>query len=142
MVSTSGSFFAWDSGYSERTDKLRIESNQHILHGGETLKCFIHSSREGQALVTVEKGKVLDSRVIALHKMTPLDIPIKKEYFPAIHVSIVAMYGNNFSEEATKEFKVEDDSRILRVDLESPGEIKPASKTRLKIKVSNDQKTG
>ncbi len=142
VVSTSGSFFAWDSGYSDWTNKLRIESNQHDLRGGETLKCFIHSTREGQALVTVERGKVLDSRVIALQKMTPLDIPIKKEYFPAIHVNVIAMYGNNVSEEASKEFKVEDDSRILRVDLESPGEIKPASKTRLKIKVSDDQKRG
>lgn len=142
VVSTSGSFFAWGSGYSEGTDKLRIESIQHILHGGETLKCFIHSTRAGQALVTVERGKVLDSRVITLQKMTPLDIPIKKEYFPAIHVSVVAMYGNNVSEEASKEFKVEDDSKILRVDLESPDEIKPASKTQLKIKVSDDQKRG
>ena len=142
VVSTSGSFFAWDSGYSERTDKLRIESNQQNLRGGETLKCFIHSTREGQALVTVERGKVLDSRVITLQKMTPLDIPIRKEYFPAIRVSVVAMYGNNVSEEASREFQVEDDSRILRVDLESRDEIKPASKTQLKIKVSDDQKRG
>jgi uncharacterized protein YfaS (alpha-2-macroglobulin family) len=106
------------------------------------LKCFIHSTREGQALVTIERGKVLDSRVIALQKMTPLDIPIRKEYFPAIRVSVVAMYGNNVSEEASKEFKVEDDSKILQVDLESPDEIKPASKTQLKIKVSDDQKKG
>jgi len=142
VVSTSASFFAWDSGYSERTDKLRIESNQHVLRGGETLKCFIHSTREGQALVTVEREKVLDSRVIPLQKMTPLDIPVKKEYFPAIRVSVVAVYANNVSEEASKEFKVEDDSKILRVDLESPGEIKPASKAPLKIKVNDNQKKG
>ena len=74
--------------------------------------------------------------------MTPLDIPIKEEYFPAIRVSVVAMYGNNVSEEASREFQVEDDSRILRVDLESRDEIKPASKTQLKIKVSDDQKRG
>ena len=142
VVSTSDSFFAWGSGYSEGTDKLRIESNQFILHGGEMLRCFIHSTREGQALVTVERGKVLDSRVIALQKMTPLDIPIRKEYFPAIHVNVVAMYENNVCEEASKEFKVEDNSKILQVDLESPDEIKPASKTQLKIKVSDDQKKG
>ncbi len=142
VVSTSGGFFVWGGGYSEGTDKLRIESNQHTLHIGETLKCFIHSTREGQALVTIERGKVLDSRVIALQKMTPLDIPVKKEYFPAIRVSVVAMYGNNISEQAAREFKVEDDSKILRVDLESPGEIKPASKTKVKIKVSDNQKKG
>lgn len=142
VVSTSGGFFAWGGGYSEATDKLRIESNQHTLHIGDTLKCFIHSTREGQALVTIEREKVLDSRIIALQKMTPLDIQVKKEYSPAIRVSIVAMYDNNISEQAAREFKVEDASKILRVDLESPGEIKPASKTRLKIKVRDDQKKG
>ena len=142
VVSTSSGFFAWGGGYSEGTDKLRLESNQHTLQIGETLKCFIHSTREGQALVTIERGKVLDSRVIALQKMTPLDIPVKKGFFPAIRVSVVAMYDNNVSEQAAREFKVEDDSKILRVHLESPGEIKPASKTLLKIKVSDDNKRG
>lgn len=142
VVSTSGGFFAWDSGYSDQDNRLRIETDQLSLHTGETLKCFIRSPREGQALVTVERGKVLDSRVITLDKMTPLDIPVKKEYFPSIRVSVVAMYGNNISEEASKEFRVEDKGKILRVALESPGEIKPASKTKLKIRVSDSQKKG
>jgi len=142
VVSTSGGFFAWDSGYSDQDNRLRIETDQLSLHTGETLKCFIRSPREGQALVTVERGKILDSRVITLDKMTPLDIPVKKEYFPSIRVSVVAMYGNNISEEASKEFRVEGKGKILRVDLESPGEIKPASKTKLKIRVSDSQKKG
>ena len=92
--------------------------------------------------MTVERGKVLDSRVIELQKMTPLEIPVKKEYFPAIRVSVIAMYENNVSEETSRDFQVEDEGKTLRVDLESPGEIKPASKAKLKIKVSDDQKRG
>ena len=52
--------------------------------------------------------------------MTPLDIPVKKEYFPSIRVNVVAMYGNNISEEASMEFRVADKGKVLRVDLESP----------------------
>ena len=37
---------------------------------------------------------------------------------------------------------MEDEGKILRVDLESPDEIKPASKTQLKIRVRNVQKKG
>lgn len=142
VVSTSGSFFAWDSGYSDQDNRLRIETNKMILNTGETLKCFIRSPHEGQALVTIEREKVLDSRIIKLQKMTPLEIPVKKEYFPRIRVSIIAMYENNLSEETSTEFQVKDEGRTLGIDLENPAEIKPASKTKLKIKVSDDKKRG
>ncbi|MFH2107936.1 MAG: Ig-like domain-containing protein [Chrysiogenia bacterium] len=142
VVSTSASFFSWGGGYSEGTDRLRIESNQPTLRNGEMLKCFIHSTREGQALVTVERGKVLDSRVIELQKMTPLEIPVKKEFFPGFRVSVVAMYENNVSEEASREFMVEDSRKTLDIGLECPAEIKPAGKTTLKIRVRNAEKTG
>ncbi|HEX7501859.1 MAG TPA: carboxypeptidase regulatory-like domain-containing protein [Acidobacteriota bacterium] len=142
VVSTSSGFFAWGYGYYEGTDRLRIESSQSILHRGETLKCFIHSPRGGQALVTMERGKVMETRVIELNKMTPLDIEVKKEYFPAFRVSVVAMYENNALEEASRDFVVEDGGKTLHVSLECPLEIKPASKTKLLLKVRDNQKIG
>ncbi len=142
IVSTSSGFFAWDSGYSDPDNRLGIESEQKLLHAGETLKCFVRSPRAGQALVTIERGKVLDSRVMALQKMTPLEIQVKKEYFPAFRVGVVAMYEDNVSEETYKEFRVEDNGKTLTIDLGSSNEIKPASKANLKIKVSNANKNG
>ena len=139
IVSTSGVFYAWDSNYTDHDKRLRIESDKYTLSTGETLKCFIRSPREGRALVTVEREKVLDSRVIALQKMTPLEIPIKKGYFPGIRVNVIAMYENNVSEETSRDFRVEDKGKVLLIGLESPGEIKPASKTKLKIRVSDSQ---
>ena len=70
----------------------------------------------------------MDSRVIELQKMTPLEIPIKKEYFPGFRVSVIAMYENNVSAEASRDFLVEDEGKTLQVGLECPAEIKPASK--------------
>ena len=142
IISTSSGFFAWTNGYSEPTERLWIPPGQMNLHIGETLKCFIHSPRAGQALVTVERGKVLVSRVIELQKMTPLEIPVKKEYFPGFRVSVVAMYENNVSEETSREFMVEDSVKTLDIGLECPAEIKPAGKTTLKIRVRNAEKTG
>lgn len=142
IVSTSSGFFAWDSNYSSQDNRLRIESDQHTLPTGETLKCFIRSPRGGQALVTIERGKVLDSRVIELQKMTPLEIPVKKEYFPGFRLSVIAMYENNVSEEVSTEFMVEGGGKTLDVGLECPAEIKPAGKTTLKIRVRNAGKTG
>jgi uncharacterized protein YfaS (alpha-2-macroglobulin family) len=142
IVSTSAGFFAWDSGYSDNDNRLRIESDQSTLQPGETLKCFIRAQQSGQALVTIERGKVLDSMVIALQKMTPLEIPVNKKHFPSFRVSVIAMYENNISEEASRDFQVEDKDKRLHVELESTDEIKPASKTKLKIKVSGMQEIG
>ncbi len=142
IVSTSNGFFAWDSGYADNEDNLRIESEQGMLRTGEKLKCFIRSPRAGQALVTIERGKVLDSMVLDLQKMTPLELPVKKEYFPAFRLSVIAMYENNVSEEASRDFTVKDEDKTLHVSLDCPIEIKPASKTKLKIKVNDNQKIG
>ncbi len=142
VISTSGSFFAWDSSYSDRDERLGIESQQSVLHPGETLKCFIRSPRPGRALVTVERDKVLDSRVIDLQLMTPLEIPVKKGYFPAIRITVVAMYEDNVSEETSREFRVEDNGKLLTVSLEAPEEIKPASKAKVQIKVNDANKVG
>ncbi|MCX6558293.1 MAG: Ig-like domain-containing protein [Candidatus Aminicenantes bacterium] len=142
VVSTSDSFFAWDSGYSDRDEGLRIECDREALHVGDKLKCFIRSSRAGQALVTVERGKILDSMVLDLQKMTLLELPVKKEYFPAIRVSVIAMFANNASDECTKEFQVLDEGKTMRVELESPGEIKPASKATVKIRTLDAQQKG
>ena len=142
VVSTSGSFFAWDSDYSDRMDRLQIETDQPTLRVGDKLKCFIRSPRAGQALITVERDRVLDSRVMALQKMTPLEIPIKKEYFPRIRVSVIAMYENNQSEETSSEFQVNDEDRTLGVDLESPAEIKPASKLQIEDQGERRPKKG
>jgi uncharacterized protein YfaS (alpha-2-macroglobulin family) len=141
-VSTSDGFFAWDSGYSDEDERLTIETEQGLLHPGDTLRFFIRSPRAGQAWVTVERGKVLDSRVVPLEKMTPLAIPVKKEFFPAFRVAVVAMYEDNVSEETSRDFTVEDSGKTLAVDLDLPSEIKPASKASLKVRVRDPQQRG
>jgi len=142
VVSTSAGFFAWDSSFSDRDENLRIESEQGTLRIGEKLKCFIRSPRPGQALVTIERGKVLDFRIVDLQKMTPLEIPVKKEYFPAFRVSVISMHEDNASGETSRDFQVMDEGKTLRVELEGPGEIKPASKARVTIKVHDQRRQG
>lgn len=142
VVSTSDGFFAWDSAYAAADDRLLIESEQTTLESGGTLKLFIRSPREGQGLVTVERGRVLDSRVIALNRMTPLELPVRREYFPGVRVSVVAMYADNVSEEAYRNFTVRDKGRTLTVGLQSAAEIKPASRARLQVRVRDAQGRG
>ncbi|MCU0277008.1 MAG: Ig-like domain-containing protein, partial [Acidobacteria bacterium] len=142
VLSTSAGFFAWDSGYSDRDDNLGIESEQETLRIGEKLKCFIRSPRPGQALVTVERGKVLDSWTIDLQKMTPLEIEVRKEYFPAFRISIIAMYEENVSEETKRDFQVVDEGKTLRIAMQGPEEIKPAAKATVKIRVRDQQQKG
>lgn len=142
VVSTSDGFFAWDSAYGGTDERLLIESEGTTLDSGGTLKLFIRSPREGQGLVTVERGRVLDSRVIALNKMTPLELPVRREYFPAVRVSVVAMYADNVSEEAYRDFTVRDRGRTLTVGLQGAAEIKPASKARLRVQVRDAQGRG
>ena len=142
VVSTSARFFAWDNGFSGRSDGLQIESEQKVLHGGKTLKGFIRSPRAGQALVTVERDGVLDSQVIALQRMTPFEIPVKKEYFPAIRVGVVVMYEDNVSEETHRDFTVRDEGKTLQVGLDCTAEIKPATKAQVRIQVRDQRGKG
>lgn len=142
VVSTSDGFFAWDSAYAGADDRLLVESEGTTLESGGKLKLFIRSPREGQGLVTVERGRVLDSRVIPLSKMTPLELPVRKEYFPAVRVSVVAMYAGNVSEEAYRDFTVRDKGKTLTVGLQSAAEIKPASQARLRVQVRDAQGRG
>jgi uncharacterized protein YfaS (alpha-2-macroglobulin family) len=143
VVSTSGHFFAWDSNFSDREEQgLQIQAEHNTIKIGEKLTCYIRSPKSGQALVTIERGTVQDSRVIDLQKMTPLEIQVKKEYFPAFRVSIIAMFENNVSEETYLDFRVASESKTLRVALDVAEEIHPASQAKLKIKVSDEQKRG
>lgn len=142
VISTSDGFFAWDSAYAGAEDRLLIESEQKTLESGGTLKLFIRSPREGRGLVTVERGRVLDSRIIALNKMTPLELPVRGDYFPGVRVSVVAMYADNVSEETYRDFTVRDRGRTLTVGLQSAAEIKPASKARLRVQVRDAQGRG
>jgi len=142
VVSTSDGFFAWDSGYAVQDERLLIESQEETLESGGMLKGFIRSPREGQALVTVERGEVLDSWVMPLKKMTPLEIPVKKEYFPGIRVGVVAMYEDNVSEEASRDFQVRDDHKALRSGLDCPEEMKPASQAKVRVRVRDAQGRG
>ncbi len=142
VVSTSDGFFAWDSAYAGGDDRLLIESEGTTLESGGTLKVFIRSPRVGQGLVTVERGRVLDSRVIPLSRMTPLELPVRREYFPAVRVSVVAMYADNVSEEAHRDFTVRDKGRTLTVGLECAAEVKPASQARLRVQVRDAQGRG
>lgn len=142
IVSTSDGFFAWDSAYAGDDERLVIESEATTLESGGLLKLFIRSPREGQGLVTVERGRVLDSRVIPLKRMTPLELPMRREYFPGVRVSVVAMYAGNVSEEAYRDFTVRDKGRTLTVGLQSAAEIKPASQARLQVRVRDAQGRG
>ena len=137
VTSTSADFYVWDSGYSSARDQVEIIPERKEYRVGEKLKCYIQSPDKGKALVTVETHKIVESLVIDIDKTTPFELAIKKEYFPDFTLAVTALYPGNVTREASCEFTVVDSTRELKVTMESPGEMKPASAGSIRLRVTD-----
>ena len=137
VTSTSADFYVWDSGYSSARDRMEIISERKEYRVGEKLKCYIQSPDNGKALITVETHKIVDSFVIDIGKTTPFELAIKKEYFPDFTLAVTGLYPGNVTRETSCEFTVIDSTRELKVSMESPAEIKPASAGNIRLRVTD-----
>ena len=75
--------------------KLDIEMDQKLYRPGDTARVLVKSPfNQATALVTVERGGLLDQRVLPLRGSMPVvDIPIKPEFFPNAYVSVHVVRG-------------------------------------------------
>ncbi len=86
-------FYATGWGYApwamDHPDRIQIDLDKQLYKTGETAKVQIKAPFSGRALVTVEREKVYDTKVIELKENTGvISIPIKSEYKPNVYVSV------------------------------------------------------
>lgn len=77
---------------------VQLEADKSVYKPGEKAKILVHNpfgqSKGVQALVTVERGGVLQKQVIPLDGPMPIvELPVKSEWFPNVYVSIDVVRG-------------------------------------------------
>jgi uncharacterized protein YfaS (alpha-2-macroglobulin family) len=98
----SSSTYMWVSGYEfvnwrqENNDRIDLVADKKSYNVGDTAKILIPSPYQGEvkALLTVERGHIIEHRVIALKTNSDqVEIPITTDYIPNIYVSVVIVKG-------------------------------------------------
>ncbi len=86
-------FVAWPR---ENNDRIDLVADKKLYAPGETAKILVPSpfTAPVQALVTIERGGVLEEKVITLTANSEtLEIPITARYIPNIYVGVVLVKG-------------------------------------------------
>ena len=107
--------FVWATGSEfvpwlrENNDRITLIANKATYVAGETAEILIPSPFEGEhyALVTVERGHILQHEVIAITSNTQLyQLPITDKYVPNVFVSVVLFKGSGADPSGRPDFKV------------------------------------
>ncbi|MBI2395263.1 MAG: hypothetical protein HYV09_37185 [Deltaproteobacteria bacterium] len=77
---------------------VKLEADKTVYKPGDKAKILVHNpfptTKDVQALVTVERGGVLDRQLVSLKGSMPVvEIPVKSEWFPNAFVSIDVVRG-------------------------------------------------
>jgi uncharacterized protein YfaS (alpha-2-macroglobulin family) len=98
----SSSTFVWVSSQEyvswrqENNDRISLVADKQSYNPGDTAKILVPSPYQGQvrALVTIERGRILDAKVIDLKTNSDvLEIPITPQMAPNAFVSVVIVKG-------------------------------------------------
>jgi uncharacterized protein YfaS (alpha-2-macroglobulin family) len=92
---SGGEFVNWGSG---NNDQIELVTDKMEYKVGDTAKVLIKSPYRGvYALVTYEKDKVLDQKVVKLESNSQtIEIPITERFQPNAFVSVVLVKGNAY----------------------------------------------
>jgi len=84
---------SWGPPASSR--KLVLETDKKLYQGGDVARILVQNPfKTAQAWVTVERGGILDQRIVTLQGPMPtVEIPVKAEYFPNAFVSVRLVRG-------------------------------------------------
>ncbi len=157
------SFYAWGEGYVpwqlNEPQTLELVADKTSYKVGETARVLVKSLMPvSQALVTLERGRVLEYRVVKMGNASDnskgnagiIDIPITEGTIPNIFVSVVAHAGREgerspllFNGET--ELVVEPESKRLQVQItadregegDKPPVYRPGDEVTLKIKTAD-----
>ncbi|MGJ8643269.1 MAG: alpha-2-macroglobulin family protein [Luteolibacter sp.] len=84
--------------------RIKLVSEKKSYKPGETARILVLSPIEGTALVTVEREKILSSKLIELKADNPvIEIPLTDEHAPNAYVSILIVKGSAESARDIKE---------------------------------------
>lgn len=149
IIASSASFYVNKVNYKSRESKhFKIETldNKEDYQVGEVIPLYITSPsfQKGKALITVEKDKILEVYVIDLEPAakTPLELPVKGNYFPMVKVNVVGLFTDGMQQDELTLY-VFGPEKSLKVALQpESNQLEPSTKSKLKVKITDHQGKG
>jgi len=144
--------YVWVSDYhyvnwgQRNDDTIDLVSDKDFYRPGDTASILIPSPYEGEvtALLTIERGKILEHRLLLLSSNSEqIEIPVKANYAPNVYVSVMIVKGMDQNTRVPG-FKagyvtlnVSTEQRELSVTItpESDGPFQPREKVTLDVDV-------
>lgn len=145
-------FYVSGWGYSpwamDHPDRIQLGLEKNIFRPGETANVQIKAPFAGRVLVTVEREKVYDTKVIDLKENTGMiAIPIKAEYKPNVYVSVHLIRTTKKLEKraptrafGTIPLMIDTSSNRIDLGITAPAEIRP--NRDLEVQVSAPGQSG
>lgn len=142
VTSTSAPFWAWSADFAPEGDEFTVQAAQESCKPGDTAHVYIRSARAGKALVSIESHRIHEARVISLDKTTPFSFVVTRAHFPAVNVVVTGLFGDGQVLEARAAIQVLDEEKKLRLAIEAPDEVKPATTVKATIRVTDGSGSG
>jgi hypothetical protein len=146
-------FYASGWGYApwamDHPDRIEIDLDKESYKPGETAQIQVRAPFSGKLLLTIEREKVFEYKVVTLKENTAtIKMPITDQYRPNVFVSAHLIRSTEKLERDTKvrafgvvPLKVSTESNRLAIDLQTPTEIRPNSKLTINFKVSGQARS-
>ena len=153
---SSGDFINWGS---DNNDKIELVADKMEYKVGDTAKILVKSPyKDVYALVTYEKDKVLDYKVVKLASNSDtIEVPITEKFLPNVFVSVILVKGDAYDagliapaegapdERSVAAFKVgyttlqiDTESKKLNIEIKSDKErYTPGETVKLNFKTSD-----
>ncbi len=145
-------FYATGWGYApwamDHPDRIELDLDKPVYKTGETAKVQIKAPFPGKALVTIEREKVYDVKVIDLKENTGIvTIPVTDSYKPNVYVSVEVIRAVKKLDKraptrafGTVPLTVDNQDNRIQVTINSPEEIRP--NRDLEVEVSAPGRSG
>ena len=142
-VSDSAQFLSWRFDNNDRIE-LVLDKKEYKI--GDTAKVLIQSPyQKATALVTLERGKVISKRLVALDSNSAtIDVPITDAYFPNVYVGVVLIPQGGFPDNipsfkmGLENIQVVSDAKNLNVNVASAKpQYAPQDKASYNIKTTD-----
>ena len=93
----------------DNDDRIDLVADKQLYEVGDTAKVLVPHPFQGEveALVTIERGGILEARRVTLTgNSETLDIPIDESHVPNVFVSVVIVKGQGETENDLGSFKI------------------------------------
>lgn len=141
-------FYACGWGYSpwmmDAPEKIQLESEKKIYKVGDQAEIQIKAPFAGKALITVEREKVYDVKIVDLKQNSGVvKIPVKEEYKPNVYVSVHLIRSIKSLEKRAPvrafgviPLMVDCRDHQMEVEMDVPKEVRPEREIEVTVKVN------